>query len=305
MGNILAENQYPLAIDMSFRENGQDITVEDLNLKRKLVGKGRHVVVFVHGLMGNEILWQVSTDTDETVPKYGTYLEKELGITPIYIRYNTGLHISENGKSLDRLLQQLFDIYGEEINQITLLGYSMGGLVVRSAGYYADQHHHSWLSRLSSVILMSVPNEGAYLEQLGHFTTFILKTIPNLPTRLVGQALDQRSDGIKDLRHGWMVEEDWQHPDNHGLRQVQRTPVNPLPGVSYHLIAGTIAQDEMSLFALFFGDGLVSKFSAMGTTFVGRHCTSQRITSRVFPKMNHATILNDIEVYQYIKSLIQ
>jgi len=303
VGDTLAENNHSLTINMSFRKNRQDVTVEELCLEERLIGKGQHLVVFAHGLMGNEVIWQ--SNADEQSLKYGTLLEQELGITSIYIRYNTGLHISENGKSLAQLLQQLFDVYGENISQITLLGYSMGGLVVRSAGYYANQQHHRWLTRLSSVILMSVPNDGAYLEQFGHLTTSILRKIPNLPTRLVAEAIDQRSDGIKDLRHGWMVEEDWKHPDCHRLLNVPRTSVNPLPGVTYHIIAGTIAQDEMSPLAVFFGDGLVSKHSALGKTFANHYqSSSQQITYQTFPKMNHATMLNNLEVYQYIKSLL-
>ena len=38
---------------------------------------------------------------------YGHRMEIELGYSPLYVRYNTGRHISENGRDLAELLEQL------------------------------------------------------------------------------------------------------------------------------------------------------------------------------------------------------
>ena len=37
---------------------------------------------------------------------YGARLARDLGVTPVYVRYNTGRHISENGRSLAELLER-------------------------------------------------------------------------------------------------------------------------------------------------------------------------------------------------------
>lgn len=309
IGDTLAELNSPLAIQMSFREHGRDVHVADLSLPRHAPENKRHFVIFVHGLMGEDGLWQESSlwqsPSIETT-RYGTLLEKELEVTGLYLRYNSGLHISDNGKNLNTLLQELVDLYGEIIGRITLIGYSMGGLVVRSAGYYAEKQRRNWLNKLSTVVLMSVPHEGSYVEQFNHLTSLILRTIPNIPTRIVAHVIDKRSGGIKDLRYGFMVEEDWKNQNSDHLGAVQRTFVNLVPSVNYHLIAGTIAEDEMSPLALFFGDGLVSKHSAVGDAFKNPVTQlTELITCKTFPKTNHATILTNEEVYQHLKQLLR
>ena len=47
-----------------------------------------------------------------------------------------GLHISENGRALCALLRDLDLALDGEIDQLVLVGHSMGGLVIRSAGHY-------------------------------------------------------------------------------------------------------------------------------------------------------------------------
>lgn len=298
IGDTLADMNNPLAIDMHFREKRSDVTVPTLNLYPRLIGRGQHIFVFLHGLMGQELLWQQVSATDDT-PKYGTLLAQDLGITPLYVRYNSGLHISENGRKLSSLLEELTTVYGEAIQQITLVGYSMGGLVVRSAGYYGHKAQQNWLKKLSSIVLISVPNKGAFLAKLGFLSTFILRSIPNIPTHLTAHIMDKRSNGIKDLRHGFIVEEDWKD------QAVHHPPVDLLTGVTYHIIASTIAEDEKSLIALLLGDGLVSKPSALGNSPFDQATTpsSKFVTHKVFPKINHATVLTSIKVYQYLRSL--
>jgi pimeloyl-ACP methyl ester carboxylesterase len=67
-------------------------------------------------------------------------LRFELGYTPLYIRYNTGRHISENGRELAALLDRMTGEWPTEIHEIVVIGHSMGGLVGRSACHYGDGH---------------------------------------------------------------------------------------------------------------------------------------------------------------------
>ena len=56
------------------------------------------------------------------------------GVTPVYLRYNPGRHISENGRDLAHRLQALVDAWPVPVEAISILAHSMGGLVSRSGG---------------------------------------------------------------------------------------------------------------------------------------------------------------------------
>jgi len=63
-------------------------------------------------------------------------LARTTGVTPLYLRYNSGLHISQNGRALAALLDRLIEQH-PGIDRLTLVGHSMGALIARSAGHYA------------------------------------------------------------------------------------------------------------------------------------------------------------------------
>jgi triacylglycerol lipase len=89
------------------------------------------VAVPVHGLMSTEAVWTMADG--ET---YGSKLSRDLDVTPLTIRYNSGLHVSESGEALDARLEQLVDVYPLPVEELLLIGHSMGGLVLRSAAGY-------------------------------------------------------------------------------------------------------------------------------------------------------------------------
>jgi triacylglycerol esterase/lipase EstA (alpha/beta hydrolase family) len=65
------------------------------------------------------------------------------GFTPVYLRYNTGLHISHNGQTLAELLNRLHVLWPaaaeEPLKETVLVGHSMGGLVARACHYGLQQ----------------------------------------------------------------------------------------------------------------------------------------------------------------------
>ena len=63
------------------------------------------LVVFLHGLMETERGWRLGARQGRE--DYGTRLARDLGVTPVYVRYNSGRHISENGRSLADLLERV------------------------------------------------------------------------------------------------------------------------------------------------------------------------------------------------------
>ena len=316
VGHRLARFEHPSAIRMSFRLQEQDRTVDDIvqDLKPNSV-----VLVFVHGLMADEIPWQTAMPEKQG---YGPVLESRTEARCLYIRYNTGRHISENGQDLDRLLSELVKKGGHRIGRMILVGHSMGGLVVRSAGHYGQKRKGKWIGHLSDVVLLGVPNDGSFLERFGHIATFVLKNVWNYPTQIVGRIADERSDGIKDLRWGFMAE-DWKREDADKLMNVKRTEVLPVPGVRYHLLLGSMSESVISPLATYFGDGLVGTRSALGKEFVefteqaekrgnhksllGRIFSAKKpatIQYQAFMTTGHLGLLGSPEVCQYLIALV-
>lgn len=131
-GDQLVARHDPRAIRLSFRRHDADVPAIDLDL----TDGPRPTVVFVHGLMGDEHIWQTGPGG---LLRYGLRLAQDLpAVRCLYVRYNTGQHISENGRALSQLLTQLVQAWPEAITDLILVGHSMGGLVIRSAGYYAS-----------------------------------------------------------------------------------------------------------------------------------------------------------------------
>lgn len=301
IGDKLAEMKDPRAIPMSFRLNGADASVSEL-ISALAEKKTRTLVVFVHGLMADEVLFQKISDG----PGYGPRLADHEGVSSLYVRYNSGRHISENGQDLSQLLEELTNAAGKKLERLVIVAHSMGGLVSRSAGYYGSIGKASWVKKLSDLVLIGVPNDGSFLEKFGHLATFILAQIWNYPTRLVGRIANERSSGIKDLRWGFMVDEDWKQENADALTGVKRVPVPPLPGVRYHVLLGSLTKDIDSPLGMYFGDGLVGTRSAAGASFsLPSEPGKPVIEFRAFPETGHISLLNHEDVYAYIEQAVR
>ena len=73
-----------------------------------------------------------------------------------------------------------------------------------------------------------------------------------------GSILDARSDGIKDLRHGRLVDADWD------AVEFVRTEVPLLEHARHHVVAATLTRDPRHPMARVVGDLLVLTPSAHG-----------------------------------------
>jgi pimeloyl-ACP methyl ester carboxylesterase len=335
LGDQLAARFDKRAIRMSFRRGGHDVAVADLRLSEPR----QKTVVFVHGLMGDELIWQTGFQDAPGSRRYGPRLAEETHCRALYLRYNSGLHLSENGRELSRLLTELVTTYPDAIGELVLVGHSMGGLIIRSAGYYAGQEGrraggyggektsenqeaeqptplilpHSfphtlpgapWLAHLRSVFLLGTPNDGSWLEQNSHLTARLLERINLFPTRFLSKALNQRSNGIKDLRYSILVDEDWQDAHANDLTP-PRTPVPPLPGVHYHILMGSwLRTTRPAALREYFGDGLVGHGSARGPATFGDEAAlpdGANVRTAVFSQQHHGGLLTHPEVFQYLK----
>jgi pimeloyl-ACP methyl ester carboxylesterase len=232
LGDHLAATRSPLAIPMRLRELGT-------------AARSSRVLVLVHGLCMNHAHWL------RRGHHHGEALARELGFTPLVLDYNTGRHISTNGRELASHLDHLVETWPVPVEELVIVGHSMGGLVARSACHYGSDQR--WMNRLSTLVFLGSPHHGAPLERAGNVLEGLLELSPYAaPLARLGSG---RSAGITDLRFGNLLDEDWaaQHPRH---RHDPRTPV-PLPAhARCHAIAGT--KNRLA------GDGLVPVASALG-----------------------------------------
>lgn len=305
LGDKLQLKNSPYAIDMSFF-NHSTANAHKVDLQENLHTQFEHVsssiTIFVHGLMSSERIWSMPRNLDHFHygESYGKRLQRDNNTTAVYVRYNSGLHISTNGRQLATLIDELVSAWPVEVKEINLIGHSMGGLVTRSAVYYAHLIGTKSSTLIKRAYLIGAPLRGAPLEQFANVLTSVLTTIPIPITRMIAHVLNQRSDGIKDLRHGYLIDEDWKdlNPDKISFGRKNLLP--PSPGVQYFTIAGNLFDDEHHPAAKVLGDILVTPYSAKDELFDGTATDRAANGSKVFGGLNHIFLVNDEDVYQQI-----
>ena len=178
------------------------------------------------------------------------------------MRYNSGRHISENGESLADLLEELVAAWPLEVEEIALVGHSMGGLVARSACHAGAQRGDAWVERVRRVISLGSPHMGAPLAQGVHWGAAALWRLPE--TRPFAAFLRRRSAGIRDLRQGSLVDADWRDCDPDALRASACAELPLLDGATHCFVAATLTRSPRHPLARLLGDCLVLEPSASG-----------------------------------------
>jgi pimeloyl-ACP methyl ester carboxylesterase len=298
-GNHLVARQSVLAVGMGVRRHGRDVQVTPVEVAGAYPNATSRLAVFVHGLMEDDECWR-SFPLSEDRPQertYGERLQDEEGYTPVHVRYNTGLRISDNGRSLAALLDELLDAWPVEVEEIVLIGHSAGGLVCRSAGHYAQRAGRRWIDRLDQVFFLGSPHLGADIEKGLNALAHALSQLPE--TRGVARVLNARSVGIKDLRFGSCLEEDWLSRDPDEFLRDRCGEVPFLPGARYYFIAARV---RGGLLGELFGDLLVRMPSASG----GGSGRGRRIPFEVghgceLTGLNHFELLNNPAVYEQLR----
>ena len=267
LGDRLEQTGNPLAIPMQLHQSGP---------------QGSRIVVLAHGLCMNHLQWE----------KDGISLGNELpGYTPVYLHYNTGRHISVNGREFAAQLQALVDGWPVPVSEIVIVGHSMGGLVARSACHYAAQAGQGWLGLLSKMVFLGSPHHGAPLERGGNWVHVVTDLTPySAPFSRLAKI---RSAGITDLRHASLVDADWAGKDRfaHGTALPEFVPLPK--GVLCYAVAGTIAS------AL--GDGLVPLTSALGQHSDPARCLRMS-DSLTLEGVNHMHMLHAPAVHQQVRA---
>ena len=126
------------------------------------------------------------------------------------------------------------------IEEIVIVGHSMGGLVARSACHYGSVEDHAWTGAVRHVFCLGSPHLGAPLEKGVNALGWALGRVPE--TRPLANLLGVRSAGIKDLRYGACVEEDWCDCDPDELLTDRCHDVPLLPGARFYFVAATLSR---------------------------------------------------------------
>ena len=263
MGDALVESHNALATPMTLRYQGEPLDWQAM--PTDLPREGR-VLLMVHGLCMSDLQWQTLYQGESV--NHGEQLANALGYQPFYVRYNSGLPIAQNGQALALLLEQLLTHWPGDLKEITIMGYSMGGLVARSTCHHAGVAGLTWPAHLANLIFLGTPHHGAPLEHAGHWLEQLLPA--SAYTEPFVRLTRLRSTGIKDLRHGKVIET-LAPPDPAVPMRDPREPL-PLPcGVNCYAIAATTAAKRSLLADRLIGDGLVPLRSALGQHSEVRH----------------------------------
>jgi pimeloyl-ACP methyl ester carboxylesterase len=293
-GDTLVRRHNALALKMTLRSGGRDVALTRAGLRRAYPHATPRLVLFVHGLCETDDAWMLGGARH--VP-YGFRLQAELGFTPLYLRYNTGLHISENGRELAQLLDAVTNAWPTEVHEVALIGHSMGGLVARSACHYSDGA--PWCAKLRHVFTLGSPHLGAPLEQGAHALSHYLAKLPETRA-LFAMPLNLRSAGIKDLRYGYLVDECWQDQDCDAFLKNTSREIPFLRTASHYFMCATVSRDADAVAGRLIGDLLVLRASAWS------HQRGQRLRVPIehyshVGGANHFELLNHPAIYRQIR----
>ena len=326
LGDRLAESHSPLATVMTLRHGGAALDWQALPPDLKAT---RKVLVLIHGLCMNDLQWQTQQKASLSAQQpdgkgkadipavayaadgtfdHGVALAATLGYTPVYVRYNTGLHTSQNGAEFSKLLEQLVAHWPTPIEDLAVLAHSMGGLVTRSAVRQATEQATvpsgksskavlRWPALVKNIVFLGTPHHGAPLERAGNWVDVVLgSTRYSKPFARLAQL---RSAGITDLRYGHVLKGDWEGHDRFRKKPDSRTHVALPEGVACFTVAATTAAQRGSVADRLIGDGLVPLHSALGL-----HDDPQRSlrfakkSQLLVYRMNHMQLLSSPAVAQ-------
>ncbi|MGP1609801.1 MAG: esterase/lipase family protein, partial [Burkholderiales bacterium] len=238
----------------------------------------------IHGLSCDEHCWAAEKPGGGKNARadvgFGQQLHTEFACTALYLRYNSGLPISENATQLAALLEELCVAWPQPDIELLIIGHSMGGLIALGACAHAASAAMGWPQALRMLICLGSPNLGSPVERLGHLATAALHL--SKITAPLGRIAATRSQGIKDLRHG------------SGAPHLSPTQRH----VAFRFLGGSLSEDVDHPFVDYFGDGLVTPGSA--TT----HAIEGDVRSARLGKLSHMDLLNDARVYAQIREWV-
>ncbi len=247
-GDTVAQRGPALAVRMAVRMAGRDLPLETGSLDAAFPQATGRIAVFVHGLVESDESWWTTPDAiADTIPdaapaSFGRSLRQEVGLTPVYLRYNSGLALGENAHALAGLLAELSAAWPVPVRRIDLVGHSMGGLIAHQACGLGARSASAWVDAVHTVIGLGTPHLGAPLAKSVPVAEWALnRSTVSAP---IARILAGRSAGIRDLHHGSLP--------------------TALPAhISYRAVAAVLTRDPGHPAGWLVGDGMVRPASAL------------------------------------------
>ncbi len=293
LGDMLRHRGNALALAMTVRKGRANVAIGSDAIADAFPDATPRLAVFVHGLGETDEAWRLGASRHAP---YGSRMRAELGYTPLYLRYNTGLHISENGRMLADLLTRLTEAWPVEVLEIALIGHSMGGLVARSACHYGLDS--DWPGKVRHVFTLGAPHRGAALEQAVNVASSALRAVPE--TRPFANMLNRRSVGIKDLRYGYLVDECWRDQDCDAFLRNAGREVSFLPTANHYFVGATVSRAAGSPVGRTLGDLLVLRASAWDHGGRGERLRFPVQHYRHLGGAHHFDLLNHPGIYEQL-----
>lgn len=296
VGDYLARTGNGLATPMQVLHDGRPLPLDGPALASALPAATPRFVLLVHGLMATEAEFAFPGGGD-----YGAFLARDFGYVPLFLRYNSGRAIADNGAELAQLLESLASAWPVPLAEILLVGHSMGGLVTRAACHAASVAGHRWLRLVRRAVYVGTPHRGAPLERLGRVVARLLESVNDPVTRLVAQIAQLRSDGLKDLGDADLRHEDRARRVVSVALRDRAHPVPMLPGIAHYLVAGSVSPEPW--LAALFGDAIVPVHSATDGRTPGAPPESLPAAHvAFFPGIPHLALAHHPDVYARIRA---
>jgi pimeloyl-ACP methyl ester carboxylesterase len=301
LGDHLLETGNPLAIPMRLRRDGQALELTREGLAGAIPQATGNILVLLHGLCRSDLQWRRNGhDHGESLASDAAFAAP---FTPVYLHYNSGLHVSTNGRAFAGLMEAMCEAWPVPVAGVTIIAHSMGGLVARSACHYGNAAGHHWTGRLRRIAFLGTPHHGVPLERGGNWVNAVLDSSPY--TGAFARLGRIRSAGITDLRYGGLLDEDWRDRDRFARSGDERVAV-PLPeGVECYALAASFARRQAGRSGALLGDGLVPVPSALGQHPDAALCLPIP-ESRMWIGygMGHLDLLDRREVYERIRDCL-
>jgi hypothetical protein len=300
-GDTFAKWHNPLALAMTVRVDARDVAPTRGELQSAFPLATGDVVVFVHGLCETDRSWWLSAEEHygDASSSHGSRLAAAADATPVYLRYNTGRRISDSGEQLADLLGEIVANWPVDLERLTLVGHSMGGLVIRAACCHGDLAQQDWVSRVGRIVYLGSPHLGAPLEVAATAAGIALRKLPE--TAPLATALASRSVGIKDLRYGDVRPTDWADVLDPDAWRAEPTDCAPLLDSAEHFYIGaTLSRSPDHVVARMIGDALVTFPSASGAG-PRRQLALDIDRGRHLGSLHHFDLLNHPRVWELLQ----
>lgn len=279
LGDHLLASENPLVLSMAIVDEHSECTAKQV-VKRWSVTTKKPLLM-VHGLCLNEQCWQVPG-------RHGEMLQNTGRFASLYLRYNSGLAISDNGRQLSAMLDEISAQMPAD-QKLDILTHSMGGLVVRSAMHAAQVAGHNWPNRVDKLVFLGTPHHGAYLEKAGYIAHYLMTISPF--SRPFANIAKRRSQGIQDLNSGRITDQG----------RAMAIPSH----IKTYAIASKLRHKKQSKAEHWLGDGLVSVASALGDhRKPHRHLNIPKDRQWTVPNVSHMGLLDDTAIQAHLLDIL-